>query len=96
MLKDVRGLVTFVYILQATVVELYERLAQLHLGIAFDTALAIDLLVVLALGSADFLKQVLAHLDARLAIAVLDDIDGGMRKDPAVVCTAKVIVKGVG
>ena len=96
MLKDIRRLVAFVYILQATVVELFEGLAQLRFGVAFNAALAIDLLVVLALGSADLLKQVLAHLDAWLTIAVLDDIDGGMRKDPAVVCPAQVIVKGVG
>ena len=95
-LKDVRGLVAFVYILQATVVELFEGLAQLRFGIAFDTALAIDLLVVLALGSANFLKQVLAHLDARLTIAVLNDIDGGMREDPTVVGTAPAIIKSVG
>ena len=95
-LKDVRGLVATVKIPQATVVELYERLAQLRLGIAFDTALAIDLLVVLALGSANFLKQVLAHLDARLTIAVLNDIDGSVRKDPTVVGTAPAIIKNVG
>ena len=96
MLKDIRGLVAFVYILQAMVVELFEGLAQLRFGIALDAALAIYLLVVLALSAADFLEQVLAHLDARLAVAVLDDIDGGTRKDPAVVCTAQTIVKGVG
>ena len=95
-LKDVRGLVAFVYILQATVVELFEGLSQLRFGVAFDTALAIDLLVVLALGSANFLKQVLAHLDTRLSIAVLNDIDGGMREDPTVVGTAPAIIKGVG
>lgn len=94
-LKDVRRLVAFVYILQATVVELFEGLAQLRFGVAFNAALAIDLLVVLALGSADLLKQLVAHLDAWLAIAVLDDIDGGMREDPAVVSSAQVIVKSV-
>ena len=96
MLKDIRRLVAFVYILQATVVELFEGLAQLRFGVALDAALAIDLLVVLALGSADFLKQFLAHHDARLAIAVLNDIDGGMRKDPAVVCPTQAIVKSIG
>lgn len=96
MLKDIRRLVAFVYILQATVIELFERLAQLRFGVALDAALAIDLLVVLALSAADFLEQVLAHLDARLAIAVLDDIDRGMRENPAVVCSAKPIVKSVG
>lgn len=94
--KDIRGLVTFVYILQATVVKLFEGFAQLRLGVAFDTALAIDLLVVLALGPADLLKQVLAHLDARLTIAMLHDIDGSVRKDPAVVGTAPAIIKSVG
>ena len=96
MFKDIRGLVTFVYILQATVVKLFEGFAQLRLGVAFDTALAIDLLVVLALGTADLLKQVLAHLDARLTIAMLNDIDGGMREDPTVVGTAPAIIKSVG
>ena len=54
-----------------------------------------DLLVVLALGSANFLYQVLAHLDARLTIAVLNDIDRGMREDPTVVGTAPAIIKSV-
>lgn len=53
MLKDIRRLVAFVYILQATVIELFERLAQLRFGVALDAALAIDLLVVLALSAAD-------------------------------------------
>ena len=38
-LKDIRGLVSFVYVLQATVVELFEGLAQLRFGVALDTAL---------------------------------------------------------
>ena len=95
-LKDIRRLVAFVYILQATVVKLFECLTQLRLGVAFDTALTVDLLVILPLGTANFLKQVLAHLDARLAIAVLDDIDGSVRENPTVVGTAPAIIKGVG
>ena len=39
MLKDIRRLVAFVYILQATVIELIERLAQLRFGVALDAAL---------------------------------------------------------
>ena len=94
-LKDIRRLIAFVNIPKATVVELFESLAQLRFGVALDTAFALDFLVVLALGSADFLKQILAHLDTRLTIAVLDDIDRGMRENPAVVCPTQAIVKGV-
>ena len=77
------------------VIEQREELRDAAREVPVDLRGAVDLLVVLALCPAHLGKALLAHLDARLAQAVLDHVRDKGAKRPGVVRTAKTVVEAL-
>ena len=93
--EDVARLVARREVRIAALVHELERARQKLGALALDAARAVDLPVVLRLRAAELGEQLLAHLDAVLAVAVLDDVGRGMREDPRVVRAAETVLEGV-
>ena len=93
--EDKARFIALMEVVEAALVHELKSTCENLRTLPFDPAGSIDLGIVFRFGAANLRKELLAHLDTVLAIAVLDDVGRCMRQDPRVVCTAQAIFERV-